>query len=45
MTDNSNRSMSERIIDRFMRKAEKDHQKTHSDLTLDFNQIKKVKLE
>ena len=36
MGDNSNRTMSERIIDRFMRKSEKDQTERQADMKLDF---------
>jgi hypothetical protein len=44
MSSHQSRSMSERMIDHFMKKAEK-QPLSHSDLQLDFQQLKKVKLE
>lgn len=40
MSENANRTMSERVIDRFMRKAEKD-----TDTEIEQIKVKKVKLE
>lgn len=44
MSSHQSRTMSERMIDQFMKKAEKQSM-SNSELKLDFQELKKVKLE